>query len=270
MALLKKLMIVPACFCLLFTLAASAFADGGYARAEGTISASDKNGHKETETELGDLFADAVKSSTGADMALLPCGDFSGRNIAAGNVDEEAVSVCLSSDEEIVLFRADADYIYEALHTSVSHFVLNEAEKIDWEASAFDGYLYLSGFSITFDYSALPDDPVYELKNDGGESIERGDGKTYWIAAARYVAEGHYGYEAVKEFETVGTISSCLLSYLSGKESVKAPATGRIKIIGTKEYTLAARFPVLLIVVVAAVFGGGGYLRQRLMRKNTR
>ena len=270
MALLKKIITVTVCLCLMCMFCAGVSADAGYARAEGTISASDKNGHKESETELGNLFTDAVKSSTGADMAFLPCGDLSGRNIIAGSVDEEAVSVCLSSDEEIVLFQADAEYIYSSLHNSVSHFVLNEAEKIEWEASAFDGYLYLSGLNVTFDYSALPDDPVYELKNDGKEDIERGDGKTYWIAAAKSVAEGKYGYTPVNDFETMGTISSCVLSYLSGKESVSAPATGRVKIIGTKEYTLAARFPVLLIVVVAAVFGGGGYLRQRLMRKNRR
>ena len=53
-------------------------------------------------------------------------------------------------------------------------------------------------------------------------------------------------------------------------ETVESPDISRIKVIGTKEYTIAARYPVLLIVIVAVLFGGGGYLRQRLLRKNTR
>ena len=116
----------------------------------------DQYGNTNTETSFGSLAADAVQAWCGAQIALLPSGEF-GANLQAGAVTQEALNHCLLRDSELAVASLTAAELYEVLETGVSHLILRADSTIDRDLSQFDGYLL-------------------HLSPDGSGSMEHGTG----------------------------------------------------------------------------------------------
>lgn len=239
---------------------------------ETVIEAADSEGHMESESELGDLIADGLRWYGQGDAALFPCGDLSGANLLAGEAGREELEACFDADDMAVRLTVSGSELHRLLWHSVSNFKLNEQERIDWESSRFDGYLHTSGLMITFDYSALPDTPVYWLRRSDKTEIPADDSAEYILVTTKSVAEGEYGYElpADVRYEELGRVTEVMEAYIRELGTVSEPKGERIKVIGTKEYTVVRKWPWQFFLLAVVLFGGGGYLKERVKRSWTR
>lgn len=272
----NKKRIVPILAFMLFMLLAGRVQGAGakscIAEGEATIRASDDGGHMESESELGSLTADGLRWYGKADAALFPCGDLSGANLMAGEIDQAGLLACFSRDDTAVKVVVSGSQLHELLWHSVSHFRLNDKEQIDWENSGFGGYLHTAGILATLDYAALPDTPVYQLRTEDRREIPADDTVAYTLVTTRGIAEGEYGYITLTEqsYQELGRVTEIMEEYLGNLGRVSEPAAGRVKVIGTKEYTIVRKWPWQFFLLAVVLFGGGGYLKERLKRSGTR
>ena len=268
----KQCCLLAALLVLVFSFPARAAEDAALGTGEYFLSPTDKEGHIACESDLGSFGADALRWFAGADAALLPAGDL-GETLQAGEITPEAVAASFPEDEELIALTVTGEELYRLLEGSVSHVQLLETERVDWEASEFGGFLHLSGLRVTYDYSANPGTRVYRLTDETGEVIQADGQDTYLLATTRSVLEGAYGDAALNasDARTVGTLREAVEEYIRSQESFDRPSSGRIKVIGTKEYTIIRRMPAVFLVLLVALFAGfNGYRTYRRKMKYER
>lgn len=210
----------------------------------GEVVPSDGNGCREC--ALGDLGADAIRAETGADIALLPAGEL-GISLLPGPVTDGSLADSFPRDGEIVTTELTPEALRALLEESVSRIVLTREETIDETASAWEGFLCVSGFRFSYDASAPAGERVYELSVDGPVTA----------AAPAELLSG----------TAAGTLRSAVAAYCEAEGTVTPPDTDRIFVRGAGENAIVGRrIPksfVIVVAVVAMIFGGFRY-RKRL------
>ena len=88
------------------------------------------------ETNLGDFAADAVRYSTGADIALLPADKF-GSSLAPGDLSQYSMYCVLPACKPIIVIEATGQEIIDALEWSCRKY-----------PSSYSGFLQVSGISF--------------------------------------------------------------------------------------------------------------------------
>lgn len=243
MGSMKRMVCFFAAVLLLATAAAAA--------QVGMVVASD--GQLCSECELGDLGADALRSYTGADIALFASGDL-GIGLQPGEADETAIARSFPNDAPVVVAELDEAALRSLLEQSVAAIVLDENERIDAEGSASADFLCVAGFSFSYDASAPVGGRLYDLELDFS-------GGTVTAALPARYAEG----------EQVCTIREAVTAYLEAQDTVQPPEGGRIRALGANDNPIIGGvFPksfVLVVAVVAVAFGGARWRSQ--MRKRT-
>lgn len=172
------------------------------------------------ETELGNLLADAVRSATGCDVAVV-----NGGNIRAplpeGNVTIADIDAMLPYDSTIQTAKVRGGAIRDALELSVSRY-----------PGEFGGFLQVSGVVFAFD----PDRPTGSRVTTveiGGRPLE--DDQLYEMATCDWLASGGDGYEMLIEpfknpsGDEVVALADMFIRYLDGRGADEAPTIeGRI------------------------------------------
>lgn len=178
------------------------------------------------ECPLGDYVADAVRQGTGAQIALIPSGMLKDALMGGGGVTQADVAGLLWADDCVCIYTLTAAQLKALLEDSVSHWQLSEKETLDGEASAYDGFLQISGFTMTADATAAVGDRVVSI-TVGGEPLEL-------TASAPTITAA---IPASLETQAAGSLSDKTLltlvrDYIAEQGTVELPESGRIKVIG--------------------------------------
>ncbi|MBB6051962.1 5'-nucleotidase C-terminal domain-containing protein [Armatimonas rosea] len=138
---------------------------------------SEKTAIRLGEAEAGNLVADAVRQSVGAEIALVPAAAFKGSKALS---PEAATALLDPATDEIVVLSIRGSQLKDALERSVS-----------FAGTPFAGFLQVSG--LTFQYNGSFDVGERVVKiTVGGAPLD--PKKTYKLATTKPLADGQQGY----------------------------------------------------------------------------
>lgn len=220
--------------------------------------------YKSAEVLLGDLIADAAKNGAGADIAVINAGDFIPK-LRLGDLSWGSLQEMFPDDREIAVTEVTGNELREILEIGVFYIVMTKDETIDRDASAYDGFPQISGFSFKYDVSAAPLHRVYEITLNSGESVSfDNDKQTYLLAATDNMLSGGWGYPAVKYTQVGMTLSEVMGNYLQALGQI-TEVEQREDIRGAiNEKPIVNAFTAIAIAVIVIIcFGVVGVLRKR-------
>jgi 5'-nucleotidase len=178
------------------------------------------------ETQFGDYVADAIRSGTGADVALTIGGAMRLDDVLEpGPVSNRQIeSIYLFPDEtRILTLPITGSRLREILEHSVSR-----------GGAQFGGYLQVSGVKFEWDSSrAVGSRIVGDLRRPDGSPI--GPNDTIKLAINAYTAcDGGDGYsvpesaEACKSRESGPRAAQLLIDYMKAQKTISLPPVGRV------------------------------------------
>lgn len=220
-------------------------------QCSGRLKACDDNGHTSKENDFGDFMTDAMRWYGGADVALLPSADI-GNHLQAGDVTEEDLENCLLRDMPLAVASLTAADICEMLEHSVSRYVLNEDQSVDWSVSEFDGFLQVSGIQVTYNLTAPAGERILSVTADDGKVLETDDRETYYtVISTEECFSGGYGYTELENYTLADTELTVAAAYVQKEGVVSAPKdSGRIVLGGSRESFIAKPQMVGMIIAV--------------------
>jgi 5'-nucleotidase/UDP-sugar diphosphatase len=146
---------------------------------------------RERECSLGNLVADAVRTSMGAEAAFVQASQLRQVAIPKGDITREALlGALLYPDENVVLVELSGGQIRNALERSLS--MLPDKPNT--------GFLQVSGMHVTYRSAAEAEARVAEVMVAGAPLV---DSKTYKVAMPDSLAKGALGY-----FRIFGTLKT--------------------------------------------------------------
>lgn len=205
------------------------------------------------ECPVGDYVADAVRRGTGAQVALIPSGLLKNALVGDLSVTEQDVTDILYRDEAVYVYSLTMPQLKSLLEDSVSRWQLTEKETLDPDASAYDGFLQISGITMTADATAPVGDRVIGLRLDD-EPVELTDETvTITVAVPETLVPEAKGQRAEK------TMNAMLRDYIVSQGVVTLESSDRIKVIGAHARDIISVIPgwffgILLVVLVANAF----------------
>lgn len=245
-------------------LGVSAAASGVIGYSDVNLCASDPDRLGSTELELGSLAADALRSQTGADIAIICSGEL-GVNLPAGEITDAVIADCFPLDRDIYTAAITTAQLRGLLDCLLSHIVTDDTERIDWEASQFEGFPQISGFTLEYDASISNGSRIISLALDSGAELSDGE-DTLVIVASGYLLTGGYGSEKQQSVEVsmsyAGTQREIIGAYISRLGTItQPPSDGRIKVIGARQGMLIDRIPLGIIILAIVLFVIGRSVR---------
>ncbi len=177
---------------------------------------------RQAETEAGNIVADAVRASAGAEVALVPAAAFKpGAAIPRPASGEQAVSLVSPASDAVVVLNLRGAQILAALERSVSFAPQPSA-----------GFLQVSGLKFSYDASKNGGSRVTSVTLPSGAPLDAA--KTYKVATTRPLALGQQGYFQVWTKSDIAgeagsTLGAALADYAKARGgALTAPLDGRI------------------------------------------
>ena len=165
-----------------------------------------------SESNLGDLVADAMRAAAGGQIAFQNSGGVRA-NIPAGKITMEALYTVLPFDNVLVSMDLTGRQVKEALE----------------QAGAMEfGGLQISGMTITYDLKKPAGERVVKAEV-GGDPLD--PGKTYTLVTNDFLAAGGDKVTALKEGNNIAygdTLRDALVGYLGKHSPVSPKVEGRI------------------------------------------
>lgn len=204
------------------------------------------------QSEIGCAVADAIRLSTDADAALVYAGKIQ-NGLSGLPLSQSDVETVFCKDEEICVAEVSAQTLYDIVEHGCSHVVLDEETYIDPEASAWDGFLQISGISYVFDVTAPEGSRITKLcLND--ETLPKDDVMRK-VAAPKSLFDGALSYPEIKYQATGITMSEALVDAIY-KEQVNTSPDTRIRAIGCRDDAIISyigRGPLAAIMVIGMI-----------------
>jgi 5'-nucleotidase/UDP-sugar diphosphatase len=176
------------------------------------------------ETNLGDLFADAIRASVGADVAIMNSGSIRGdRTYEAGPITRRTLIAMHPFGNAVTKAALSGRLLLEALNFGVS--------KLPATAGHFP---QISGMTMTVDLTVPPSERVTNVMIDG-KPLDLN--ATYTVALPDYMLTGGDGYTMLKQAKVLVTgeagelMVSAVEKYLTGLGAFTATLDKRITII---------------------------------------
>lgn len=249
---MKKVLRIFICyFLLLFALVQTALGSTTelFTTSDTLMEAGDSRDSCVQETVLGDYCADAIRGIAGTDIAILP-GSFLSGDIPKGRVSETQLSAVFSSNAEILISSVSPAQLREILEDSVSHIATGADERIDCDASAYDGFLQISGFAFKYDASALPGNRVKQIVLSGDSVLDMEDAVaslTLAFPMSPYPSSVNMGGRESGIF-----LEHILFDYAQTQEGIHNPEGSRISIVGNNPslFDEHLSFPLLLGIIL--------------------
>jgi 2',3'-cyclic-nucleotide 2'-phosphodiesterase (5'-nucleotidase family) len=209
------------------------------------------------ECPVGDYIADAVRCETGAQAALIPSGLLKNALVGDGTVTQEDVADLFREDQAVSVYTVTAPELKELLEEGVSHWTLSASETIDGEASAYDGFLQISGLTVTADASAGTGDRIVSVALDGVTLDLTDSAVTVEVAMPASAGEGLAGDSAG------GTLTELVRDYIEKQGTVETAESGRMTVLGAHARDIISIIPgwffwFLLVLLVGANLISGG------------
>lgn len=223
----------------------------------------DAAGAEYDECALGDLTADALRWATGADIALvgggllrtnLPYGELTGAVLEAAYTDNAAVRV----------YELGGETLYSLFELSVGRECQQETGELDPAASAFAGFLQVSGVRLVWDASAPAGSRVYRLEDAAGNilSAEKGE-YCARVAVTSDLLLPEYGYAALLGEAEAGEtdLFACLTAYAEAEGELYTPEADRIYVRAAGRDRLV-REPRFVLLAIAVLFLGSAFTKR--------
>jgi len=172
------------------------------------------------ETEAGNLVADAIRASAGADIALVPAAAFKpNASVPRPATGAQAVGLAQPADDTVVVLLLRGTQILEALERSVS-----------LKPQARGAFLQVAGLRFVYDTRQAGGKRVVSATVNGAplEAV-----KTYKVAVTRPLSKGQQGYFRIWDGregqDTKKTIGGALRDFAAARGGqLSAPTDGRI------------------------------------------
>lgn len=224
---------------------------------EGVMQAMNNPDVFSSETVLGDFAADALRSISGADVALITADEFSA-NLQPGEIYAEDIALCFPSEEVYSVVTITPASLCYLLECSYSHLVIDDSECIDRESSAFDGFLQISGLSVRYDATAQTGDKIMSIAfSDSGEALDPEDeSSSLTVALLESLLQGNYGYSCEYSIDKAlnTTLRDIVTEYIKAEGTVFPPETGRNKAVGVLDNNLSSQYNLPLLAICFALF----------------
>lgn len=235
------------------------------------LAAMSGHGSLSDETVMGDACADAIRAAANADVALVHGGAFCANLEPKPCTYRDICMVLTVPDEPIAVAELTAAQLTAMLEAGVARITLNESEGIDRERSAFEGFVQVSGLSVTYDASAHAGERILRLRREGGAIEPHSESETYRVAAPRMLFDGAFSYPVYACTETGFTLADALADYVAAGTGDGYTGDGRITAVGCTDYNIINHFPVVLCAVAAIVIWLGARLwKFKYFDRNTR
>jgi 2',3'-cyclic-nucleotide 2'-phosphodiesterase (5'-nucleotidase family) len=173
------------------------------------------------ESSMGDVVAEALRASTGADIALINGGSIGGDRVY------DAGSVLTRKDIQIVLPFNNTAVVVELSGADILAALENGVSKFTDKAGRFP---QIAGLAFVFD----PSRPVGKRIISANVAGTRLDpGKTYKVATNDYIAGGGDGYVMVAKAKRAaaagGLLTRIVIGYMSTKGKIDQQPDSRIR-----------------------------------------
>lgn len=229
------------------------------------------NGSLTDESVMGDACADAVRLGAGADFAIVDGGEFCANLEPKPRTYGDICAVLTEPDTELAVAALTAAEIADMLEAGVAKIVLNDREAIDREASTFDGFPQVSGFTFIYDASAVPGERVMRIRLNDTELNLGDETTTYTVAAPKKLFEGAFGYPVYDHANAGCTLAEALADFVVAGTGDAYTGDGRITAVGCTDYNIVNQFPVVMCVAAAIVIWLGARLwKFKYFDRNTR
>ena len=176
------------------------------------------------ESNLGDLVADALRQTGGAQIGLVAADEISGgAAIPAGRAGVESIVSTLR-------YADDASDTVVVLNLTGAQLLKVAERSVSRAPEPFDGFLQVSGLQIRYNPSQAAGGRV-SLVGAGGGELDAG--KTYRVATTRPIATGGLGYFQIWSQKDIAedtgvSVAKSLKSYLAAHRTVTNTVEGRI------------------------------------------
>ncbi len=165
------------------------------------------------ESDVGNLFADILRSVSGADVGFIHSGSLR-KDLPEGDVARVDILDTYPFVDDVVVLRMTAEQIRRVLEQSLT------LER---------GLLQVSGIEIVYDLSKSEKRRLVSMKREGSpiEADEQID-----VVVSGFLAEGGDLYDAFPEavrLRTLGKVSDVVIDYFKTGDVVKVPPRGRQK-----------------------------------------
>lgn len=216
-------------------------------------------GSEISETALGDVAADALRSVSQCDIAIVNGGELLS-NLQVGDRTWLEILAIFEENKTVGIAQITAAQLWEILEYGVSFASLGENQKIDAESSAFKGFPQVSGVEFKYDLSAPAGERIqYILVHD--TPVDREDGETrFSLCATVFMLKGGYGYPVIDcESMEIG-LADALAAYMS-VDAVGPPSKvpQRIYTIGNRDDPLVSRPMAFVIGLLGCIIGSWFY-----------
>jgi 2',3'-cyclic-nucleotide 2'-phosphodiesterase (5'-nucleotidase family) len=220
---------------------------------------------RSNECTLGDAVADAVRASLGADIAII-CGGDLVQNLLPGETTYDALKAIFKEDRPLAVADVTSKELRAILEAGLSHITRDNTEAIDSAASAYDGFPQISGFTLSYDASALPGERVREVKMGGKQINLEDDTTVYRLAATGFMLDGGYGLPTVQgAADSELTLSGALAQYINAGMDEYNEMRLRIYPVGARAGFLNGVFPIgIVAVVILLILLGNGQRFKRM------
>lgn len=218
-------------------------ADAEFSKAQGSVG----------DTVMGAIVADAVRICAGADIAAIPCGEFSGEMIGVKSLTFGELIRLLPEDSQIMTVYLSPKQLKGLLEYAVSFVVLDSKTKqVDLEQSISDVFVQLSGMKLVYDTSAPVGSRVYSVSVDGIELDLNDDTPSLLFAGTELLFNGGLGFPVVEGVKYNGmTCVDAVVEYLNGSDVISEYNIDRIQAIGNSDNRIISQFPVVAVLFVA-------------------
>jgi 5'-nucleotidase len=194
-----------------------------------------------TQCELGCVVADALRQSTGAQIALVNVGDLV-NDLNQGEVTWEDVSNVFAQDKTLAVAEVTGEQLFALLNHGVSSIQVDDhTEQIVEGTEVFDGFCQVSGFAFRYDASAPVGERIVSVTLEDGTAVE--EGTTLTLAATEDMLSGAYGFPALEHESRTQSMTQALAEYLAGHTRLPQRETDRITIIGARQNPIVGMFP---------------------------
>lgn len=176
---------------------------------------------RDEESPADDLFADAIRDSTGAEAAFLP-GVGYGVAIQPGDITAEQLKNLVPHDSEVVTMSLTGRQIKSILEQSIENFSAEDpSQKVG-------GMIQVSGVTFSYD-PRKPQGKRVENVTVAGKPLE--SGRRYRVATNSLLADGGHKYDDFKrgrDEQKKGKQYDMIAEWIKQRGSVSTPPTNRI------------------------------------------
>lgn len=204
---------------LISTVLVCVLAYSSFAASLGKATANFDNSHPQRiETAFGRLVADALRDTSGADIALVNAGALKSGVLEAGEIREAQLHALLAfPEDQVAVITISGGQLRAALERAVQAYPTGST-----------AFLHGAGFTASFNTQATVNDRLVMLRI-GGREVQNND--SIKVAMPLPLAQGGNGYFTIWADgdikQTNSTIAQALVSWIQKKGSVSPERIAR-------------------------------------------